>query len=219
MMKTTANNKSKASATFEQNKTDGSGLERIVFFSDAVFAIAITLLALEIRIPAGDVPLSETELSAFLLGNWHEYLAYSISFLVIGSFWVSHHRKFHFIRRYDGTLMILNLLYLMVIAFMPFPSSVISKYGSRAGTIFYAMTLCLAGLILAALWGYASGRANLVDLHFNRAQRIRQLVAPLLFAAIFGLSVGVAYVEPNLARLCWILILPVTIYANRGLSA
>jgi uncharacterized membrane protein len=218
MAKTTVKTKSKASSTLEQNKTNGSGLERIIFFSDAVFAIAITLLALEIRIPASEVPLSEAGLSAFLSGNWHQYLAYAISFLVIGSFWMSHHRKFHFIRAYDGNLMNLNLLFLMVIAFMPFPSSVISEYENRTGTIFYAMTLSLAGLLLAALWAYASGRANLVDQHLDRAQRVRQLVAPLLLAAIFGLSAGVAYVEPNLARLCWLLILPVTFFANRGLA-
>ncbi len=218
MVKTSQKTKPNPPPIVEQGIARASGLERIIFFSDAVFAIAITLLALEIRLPAREVPVSEAELSAFLSGNWHAYLAYAISFLVIGTFWASHHRKFQFIRRYDGTLMILNLLYLMVIAFVPFPSSVISEYTNRTSTIFYAMTLCLAGLLLAAMWGYASGRANLVDPHFNRAQRTRQLIAPLLFAAIFGLSVGVAYIEPNFARLCWILILPVTIYANHGLT-
>jgi len=70
------------------------GLERLVFFSNAVFAIAITLLALDIRLPAGSEMFSDAQLLAALLGIWHKYLAYGISFFVIGTLWIGHHRKF-----------------------------------------------------------------------------------------------------------------------------
>ena len=128
------------------------GFERLVFFSDAVFAIAITILVLDIRLPAGEEALTDAELLAQLLGIWHKYLAYIISFLVIGSFWISHHRKFRYNRHYDSNLRFLNLLLLMAIAFIPFPSSVISEHGYRTATIFYALTIIVAGSMSVALW-------------------------------------------------------------------
>jgi uncharacterized membrane protein len=124
---------------------DQLGLERLIFFSDAVFAIAITLLALEIRLPAGGESLNDTQLFAQLIGMWHRYLAFFISFSVIGVFWISHHRKFRFIERYDRSLLMLNLLLLMMIAFIPFPSSIISENPNRTATIFYAVTMTLVG--------------------------------------------------------------------------
>jgi uncharacterized membrane protein len=142
---------------------DQLGLERLIFFSDAVFAIAITLLALEIRLPAGAGSYDDVRLHAQLVGMWQEYLAFMISFLVIGTFWMAHHRKFKLIVRYDGRLMMLNLLLLMVIAFIPFPSSVLSSNPDRTATIFYALTMALAGFMLAAIWAYASWKNRLVD--------------------------------------------------------
>jgi uncharacterized membrane protein len=206
-----------SSPTIEKTQQHPS-LERLVFFSDAVFAIAITLLALEIRLPETETLFDDEQLATFLAGNWHAYLAYALSFLVIGSFWTSHHRKFRFIRSLDGTLIFLNLLYLMVIAFMPFPSSVISIYANRTSTIFYASIMTLASLILALLWGYASHKKGLVDERLGKAQRRRQLLAPLMMAAVFGCSIVLAIFAPGIARLLWVLILLVTIYANRMIS-
>jgi len=194
---------------------DQLGLERLVFFSDAVFAIAITLLALEIRLPASDELLTNSELSAQLAGMWQEYLAYIISFMVIGTFWVAHHRKFRFIIRYDNRLMFLNLLLLMVIAFIPFPSSIISKYPDRSATIFYALTMALVGFLLAAIWGYASHKNRLVDPGLDAKERRRQYISPLLTSAVFLFSVALAFVNGELSRLSWLLILLTSWYANK----
>lgn len=208
--------KLKRAPEIEPDHPDQLGLERLVFFSDAVFAIAITLLALEIRLPESEELLSNSQLSAQLTGMWHEYLAFFISFMVIGTFWMAHHRKYRFIRRYDGRLLLLNLLFLMVVAFVPFPSSVISKYSERTATIFYALTMSLAGLLLAAIWGYASGHNRLIDPDLNANQRQRQFVAPLVTSAIFLLSIGIAFLDAGLGRLSWLLILPVSLYANKN---
>ena len=94
--------------------------------------------------------LDNTELTRQLSGMWHEYLAYFISFMVIGTFWIAHHCKYRYIQRYDNRLLFLNLVLLMVIAFIPFPSSIISKYPYRSATIFYALVMALAGLLV---WG------------------------------------------------------------------
>ena len=91
------------------------------------------------------------QLLLLALGLRHSYLAYAISFLVIGIFWSAHHRKFRYIRRYDSGLVMLNLLLLMVIAFVPSPSSLLAESSNRTATVFYALTMMLAGLLLAAI--------------------------------------------------------------------
>lgn len=195
---------------------DHVGLERLIFFSDAVFAIAITLLALDIRLPAGVGALSNAQLLDQLLGGWRKYLAFVISFLAIGTFWVAHHRRFRFIKRYDRGLLMLNLLFLMVIAFVPFPTSVISESGNRTATIFYALTMTLAGLMLTAIWWYASRRNRLTDTQLDAPQRRRQWVGLLLTVALFVLSIGLAFLNEDLARLSWLLVVPISRHWQRG---
>lgn len=208
--------KSRHEAAARSDRHDQLGLERLIFFSDAVFAIAITLLALEIRLPETEKLLNNAELSAQLRGMWQEYLAYIISFMVIGTFWVAHHRKYRFIKRYDNGLMLINLLFLMVIAFIPFPSSVMSRYSERTATIFYAMTMSLAGFMLAVIWWYASHNNRLVDSDLDAKQRQRQFIAPLATSAIFLLSIGAAFLSADLSRLSWLLILLISWYANKN---
>jgi uncharacterized membrane protein len=210
--------KSRQPSSNERNPSehDQLGLERLIFFSDAVFAIAITLLALEIRLPAGGETLNDMQLFAQLTGMWHRYLAYFISFSVIGVFWISHQRKFRFIKRYDGRLLILNLLILMMIAFIPFPSSIISENPNRIATVFYALTMTLVGLLLAAMWWYASWHNRLVDPALDRKQRSREFVVPLITATIFLLSIAIALLNADVAKFSWLLTMPATIYANKN---
>jgi uncharacterized membrane protein len=199
----------------KQDAHDQLGLERLIFFSDAVFAIAITLLALEIRLPAGEAPLEDGQLYIQLTGMWQKYLAYMLSFLVIGSFWAAHHRKFRYIQRYDSRLLMLNLLLLMVIAFIPFPSSVISESSGQTATIFYAITMILPGIFMAIIWWYASWKDRLTAPGMDRNQRRQEFIRPLVTALVFLLSIGIATINSDLARLSWILILPVTLFAKQ----
>src|SRR4051812_18622402 len=136
---------------------DQLGLERLIFFSDAVFAIAITLLALEIRLPAGQDIGSDAELVAALAGIWPRYLSYIVSFLVIGMYWMAHHRMFRSIARYDRHMLFLNLLLLLCIGFVPFPTAILGEYANSVATIFYTLTMVVTGLVSARLWWYASG--------------------------------------------------------------
>ncbi len=192
------------------------GLERLIFFSDAVFAIAITLLALDVRLPAGAESLTDAELYRGLLSIWQKYLAYIMSFLVIGSFWNAHHRKFQFIIKYNNRLMLLNLLVLMVVAFLPFSSSIISISGTRTATIFYALTMILVGIFYALLWWYAAFHANLVESHLTKQQRRKEFLTPLATVMILILSIGITQINSDLGRLSWILILPATLFINKG---
>src|SRR5690349_22747153 len=147
---------------------DETGLERLVFFSDAVFAIAITLLALEIRLPALEGELSNEALLAALNGLWPRYLAYGISFLAIGLYWLVHHRTFRAVERYDARLLMLNLVALAGIAFMPFPTTVISEHANRVGTQFYALVAAGVGLLMAAIWWCTHGGGRVVGRHSSR---------------------------------------------------
>ena len=197
---------------------DHLGLERLIFFSDAVFAIAITLLALEIRLPAIEGELTNDELAKSLIALWPKYLGYAISFLVIGFIWIGHHRKFRFIKRYDNNLLLLNLVLLMVIAFIPFPASVISEYGNRTATIFYALVMALAGLLSAALWEYSSFHNRLINPELETQYRRKETRGPLLMSAIFLISIGIAFFNDDLAKTSWGLIVFVYLSSDKVVS-
>jgi uncharacterized membrane protein len=190
------------------------GLERLIFFSDAVFAIAITLLVLDIRLPSGVETANNAQLLQILLGLWQKYFAYIVSFWVIGLYWISHHRKFLYIKRFTPRLLRLNLLLLMVTAFIPFPTTVISESGTRTATIFYALVMALGGVSVAFLWWYASHNHNLVDPRVSKQLVRQEMIAPLITAAIFLASIGVAFWDNGLARLFWVILLPASLIIN-----
>lgn len=190
----------------EKTNQDHLGLERIVFFSDAVFAIAVTLLALELRIPAIEGSLTDGELTQALISIWPRYLGYGIGFMTIGILWMSHHRKFRLIQRYDRNLMWLNLVFLMFIAFIPFPTSVISEYGNRASTVFYAIVVSLASITSFFLWWYASHQNRLIDPQLDARQRRHETRVSLVVFGVFIVSIGLAFVNADLAKFSWLLI-------------
>lgn len=198
--------------------TDETGLERLIFFSDAVFAIAITLLALEIRLPALPEELTNADLLAALGHIWPKYLSFVISFLVIGSYWIVHHRVFRRIRRYDGSLLLLNLLLLMGISFIPFPTAVIGEHENLVGTVFYAATMVLVGLLMAGVWLYAYAGGRLVDQPLDRQHFRSSLRRVLTPPAVFLLSIALAFWDPDLAKYSWLLIAFIPLLRRRQLA-
>ena len=121
-------------------------LERLTFFSDAVFAIAMTLLVIEVRLPELHAATNRA-LAQALLDLLPNYIGFIISFLVIGRFWTGHHRLMGMIDTADPALVRANLLLLMAIAFMPFPTAVLSDYSLlRVAIGFYTAYLLLVGL-------------------------------------------------------------------------
>ena len=103
-----------------------AGLDRIVVFSDAVMAIAITLIVVQISVPQ----VSDSEIGAALSDGWPEYISFLLSFWVIGIYWFWHHVMFRSIVRYDTVFIWLNLLFLLCVAFLPFPTAVLGEYGN-----------------------------------------------------------------------------------------
>ncbi len=126
---------------------DRRQIDRMVFFSDAIFAIAITLLVIEIHVPRFPNGYTSTQLNQALLENIPQYIGFLVSFFVIGRFWIVHHRSFGYLLRADEKLVWHNLLFLLTIAFMPFPTAIISNFASsRTGVGFYAVWLAISGL-------------------------------------------------------------------------
>lgn len=121
-------------------------LERLIFFSDAVFAIAITLLVIEVHVP--DLPqLDDALLGQALVDLLPKYIGFLSSFFVIGRFWVGHHQLFGMLKASDNRLVWINLVLLMTIAFMPFPTAVFSDYVRlRVGVGLYTVWLMVVGL-------------------------------------------------------------------------
>jgi uncharacterized membrane protein len=137
---------------FVGSREEGINFERIVFFSDAVFAIAITLLALETRLPEVDADA----LPRALFGLLPEIGVYALSFLIIGLYWVSHHRMFRYIVCYDDTLIWLNIFFLLCIAFLPVASGIVGHYDHPFAVLFYCSVLCLTSLTNILVWWYAN---------------------------------------------------------------
>jgi uncharacterized membrane protein len=129
---------------------------RLEAFSDAVFAITISLLVLEIRPPTDDRNLLHG-----LVALWPSYVAYSVTFLFIGQVWANHHVLFDHIRAADRVVLLLNTLLLMVVAFLPFATSVLagalrSGHGQRTAVVFYGITFDVTALTFNGVWQYAS---------------------------------------------------------------
>ncbi|MGB3496265.1 MAG: TMEM175 family protein [Elainellaceae cyanobacterium] len=177
------------------------GLDRIIFFSDAVFAIAITLLSLDLRLP---VNAGQDGISNDLIHLWPKYQSYVTSFAVIGLYWISHHHYFCFIRRYDYIFVTINIGLLMCIAFLPFATSVLENYGTYGSAVgFYALCMALTGLMKTLLWYYASNNFRLIHRRLSM-QRVRRLTRRAMIPpVVFSSSIAIATVNPDLAKLSW----------------
>jgi uncharacterized membrane protein len=170
---------------------------RIEAFSDGVFAIAITLLIIEIHVPAHE---NAHELGRELLDLWPSYLGYLTSFLTIGVMWINHHHVFTLITRSDRTLLFVNTLLLMMIAFVPFPTAVLAQFierdGAREAAVLYGSTLTLTAICFFVWWRYASAHRRLVGDHVTD-EEIRDITRAYNPGTIlYGGATALAFVSP-----------------------
>jgi TMEM175 potassium channel family protein len=173
---------------------------RIVAFSDGVFAIAITLLVLGLTVPP-----HLSHLRRALLNNQDDFIAYAISFAVLGRYWLAHHRFFSSLERFDGRLMTLNLVYLACIALVPFTSQVLGDYASHTeAVVLYAVNMIAVSSTFYAQLIY-SARTGLVR---PEARSVERQNAPvnLVVVGVFALSIPVAFLSPLAATLMWLTI-------------
>jgi len=188
----------------DPGEADQLQLERIVFFSDAVFAIAITLLVIDIRLPETADQLTSEGLVQALSGLWPRIFAYLLSVAVIGSYWLAHWRRFRVIERTDDTLAVLNLVLLGSIAFLPFPTALIGSHGDvPLVVVIYALSLSFAGLVGSLTLIYAA-RADLttpgIPASRYRVWASRGLTVPaVMLVSIVLLAAGVSTTVLELA--------------------
>ncbi len=184
--------------------------DRIVNLSDGIFAIALTLLVLDIRVPNIPENLVATELPAALLSLWPKYLSYFLSFVAIAVFWSIHHSIFRPIRSYDRVLLYLNFLFLMFVAFVPFPTSLLGEYGDhRLPVAIYAAALAVGRLLLTAIHWYSTSNDRLVDEVQDPATVRFFVIRGLTIPAIFLLSIGLSFLSVQAAIYSWFILIAV----------
>ena len=172
---------------------------RMEAFSDGVFAIAITLLVLEISVPTS----AFDHLWRGIANQWPSYLAYVTSFLTIGGLWLVHHAVFRRMRFADQVVLRLNLLLLMLVSFLPFPTKLMAealheKAGEHAAVLFYGATLLVITSIVAAMGRYAA-REQLIAEHDHReaVRRMSDRLAPSL--GVYVIVILLAIFAPTVA--------------------
>lgn len=172
---------------------------RIEAFSDAVFSIAATLLVLEIAVPGSGFD----DLWEGIADQWPSYLAYTTSFLTIGGLWLAHHALFRRMNFADPVVVRINLLLLMVVAFLPFPTSLVAEaidatQAERAAVLFYGATLFAVGALFSGMGRYVVAKGDL--LHEGRRAEIELLnsrLAPSL--GFYAVILLLALVAPSAA--------------------
>jgi uncharacterized membrane protein len=180
--------------------------DRVLFFSDAVFAIAITLLVVDIRVP--NLPPKLVQAGPELHAAVPRIVGFGISFAVIGLFWMSHHGMFRHITALDRVIIPLNLVFLGTIAFLPYPTALLAGTATKqvVATVFYASCVAFAALTELAIWLYAIRADGLVPASVSRGLRRYIALRMLRVPVVFGLSIPVAFVAPGVAQLLWILV-------------
>ena len=189
--------------------------ERIVGFSDALFAIVITLLVLELKIPEIPESLAAEELPHALAELWPNVISHIISFTLLGIYWVGHHALFTFIKRYDRNLLWLNILFLLFMASMPFPTGLLIRYNNQQiSMVIYCILLILTGVSAIVMWWYASKNYRLIDENIQpeviALTYRRMAIAPIIYfialiVSFFSLTIAqlllvvaiIVYIIPN----------------------
>jgi uncharacterized membrane protein len=197
---------------------------RLEAFSDGVFAIAITLLVLDIAVPAA----REGRLWAELGGLWPHYGAYAISFLTIGVMWANHHSMMHQVGRVDPTLIYLNLALLAIVAFIPFPTGVLAAYLGQAGSEhaagiatgganakaaigLYGLTMIVLAIAFSLLWLHLRRRPEILTRHASAAVINRALAYSALGGGVYVVATAISVIVPYVSLVIYAVL--VVVYA------
>ena len=196
---------------------DHWGTGRMEAFSDGVFAIAITLLILEISVPE----TAFEDLWNGIAHQWPSYLAYVTSFLTIGGIWAAHHGIFRRLAYANQRLMLLNLVLLMAVSFLPFPTKLMAEAihdegAARTAVIFYGGTLLVISLLLSALWGSVT-----LDRHVLRPEVGDEEIKAIALATTPSIGfyvaiIALAFIAPRVAIFGYLVIAIVALLRMRG---
>jgi uncharacterized membrane protein len=185
--------------------------DRILFFSDAVFAIAITLLIVDLPGHLGQAAGSHFDTAHALREAEPGIAGFWIGFAVIGLFWLGHHSLFRFITGFDRRLMLLNLLFVGLIAFLPYPTALLSTSGTatRTGVVFYAACTAAAGVVETIMWAYVCRTRHGLISPLSRPTQRLILLRTARAPAVFIVSIPVALLNPTAGEYFWLAIVVV----------
>ena len=179
-------------------------IDRLSFFSDGVFAIAITLLIIEIKVPVIEHASNEALLDS-LSEMSLKFIGFLISFAIVGHYWSVHHRIFGYVKKYNSPLLWVNLGFLCSVVLLPFSSGLLGEYSSDLHLyvpyIVYVINICLTGLMNCWLWLYISNPRRQFLTHTISDARIRLgLYRSLIIPLVFIISLIVFYINPFISR-------------------
>ena len=190
-----------------ERKIDGTGLklDRLLALADGTLAIVITLLVLLMEPPPPH--LSQGDVMKDVLDMGHYFAAYVLSFMLAGIYWLGHHGLFHHIRRGDLTLVWLNLIFLMCVAFVPFPTALLVEYPQdRMAAVLYGLAQLLCSSSLGAIWFYAAHRRRLVAKDLDREIVLRTSLKLGVGPVVYLLSILAAFQHRGLSLLLYVLV-------------
>jgi putative solute:sodium symporter small subunit len=200
----------------ESSKRRGYRLDRSLALSDGVFAFAVTLLVLDLVVPALSPGASSIDLWQGLTKEYISFINYILSFFIAAIWWNSHHRNYEHIRDSNTTLRMLNMLFLIWIALLPFFTKILDQYHSlQLSVALYATDQAAAGLFLTLIWLYASRNNRLIDKNMKktaiRFSTIRNIITPIFFI----ISIGISFIDTNVASFSWYGLIPIFIIVLR----
>ena len=174
------------------------GADRLVTLTDGVFAIAMTILVLELGVPVAEHALSNGELGEMLLEMWSEFLIYGLSFLVLGMFWLMHHAIFDSVIHYDMTLQWLNIAFLMFAALIPFSTALFGEHGAtQATSLAYGLNMLVITLCSWGMWVYATTGGRLVRPDLDPALIRGPSLMGRVYAVALLVPIGLSFVSPR----------------------
>ena len=186
----------------------GSRVERLTLFSDAIFAFAMTLLAVNIRVPEIAQDLVGSQLNVELANLAPKFIGFGLSFFISASYWIFYHRIFAYIKRYDQTLIWLNIFFLFFVVLIPFPSDLIGRFLSQQiSLVIYSTMMAATGFVSSLIWLYASSHHRLIDETLSnlviKRMSIRTYVAPTVFLVSIPASFALGVFTPVLWISVW----------------
>jgi uncharacterized membrane protein len=189
----------------EGRLASGTDNQRLTAMSDGVFSIVITLMVLSIRIPDIAADRVVQELSQQLMKMLPDLVTLIISFIILGIYWIGHNNVFTHIIRHDRSLLWLNIFFLMSVATIPYPTTLIVRYGqAQTSVIIYAANLIVGGVLLDVIWWYGSRNRHLmcetIDHQLISSFHRRILTGPVIYL----LAIGVSFVSVMAAKLLFV---------------
>ena len=183
----------------------GMTTHRLEALADGIFAIAMTLMVLNLALPEAGKGL--TELHSLLFGQLDKFFCYALSFVLLAVFWISHHQQFHFIKRTDGKHLWINIFFLMFVALIPFSTSLVGDYSNEPlAEVFFGSNIFMLSMLLLCSWLYATNHHRLVDrsLDARRIALVKKRGAATMLIAV--LAIGLSFINPQISSFAYLLI-------------